>query len=455
MKQIVSTEKPHIDVIPRSGATRNLVFVPKLLLEISRLSHWGFARNDHGQRIFQRSQILIFIVLLSGLMSAQKMQTTQPTNYLREGPASYFQIVAALPAQTEVNKIEQQGSWVKVTTGENDLGWLSENSFVTRSGTGARDASIIKGKTTTRASRAELAAAVKGFGKKYVSGSTMEGRDISKYSEPVVTGDEMEQFEHSFTVEPFRGYMSVEKPFDLRFHEEGIGLGIAQKIAVQKGIVQDRAAMLYINKIGNRLAKYTKAYDLGFRFHILNDPLAGAFAVPGGYIFITRGMIRTCTNEAELAAVIAHEMVHVIQRHGIKELTKSQAKIKSEAAFAELEEETGPMGEEELELEEFADNVYQNLISPRLGAYEAEGDRIAMIYLKRAGYDPTALGTVLHRIYEPPSGTDDIFDDKYMKKDEMHERLEKIQEIVQDEGYRSRTDRQYRERFEQNMSGIR
>jgi len=400
-------------------------------------------------------KIAIVFVLISGLMFAQKMRTTQPTNYLREGPASYFQIVAALPAQSEVNKVDQQGSWVKVKTDQNDLGWLSENSFVNKTGSGARDENIVKGKTTTRASRAELAAAVKGFGKKYVSGSTMDGKDISKYSEPVVNADEMEQFEHSFTFEPFRGYMSVEKPFDLRFHEEGIGLGIAQKIAAQKGIVNDRAATLYINKIGNYLSKYTKAYDLGFRFYILNDPLAGAFAVPGGYIFITKGMVRACTNEAELAAVIAHEMVHVIQRHGIKELTKSQAKIKSEAAFAELEEESGPMGEEEQELEEYADNVYQNLISPRLATYEAEGDRIAMVYLKRAGYDPTALGSVLQRIYEPASETDDIFDDKYMKKDEMKDRLLNIQAIVSDEGYRSRSDRQYRDRFEQNISGIR
>jgi hypothetical protein len=397
--------------------------------------------------------ILPIVMVLEG--NAQKLRTTQPTNYLRKGPASYFEIVAAIAASVEVNKVEQKGSWLKVKTEQNDIGWLSENSFVNNSGSNTRDKNIIKGKTSTRASRAELAAAVKGFGKKYVDGSESGGEDISKYSDPVVTEKDMDQFEHSFTIEPFRGYMTIEKPFDLQFHEEGIGLGIAQKIAAQKGIVNDKSATLYINMIGNYLSKYTKAYDLGFRFYILNDDHASAFAVPGGYIFISKGMLKACVNEAELAGVIAHEMVHVIQRHGVKELKKSEAKIKAEQAFAELEEETGPMGDEEKELEEYADNVYQNLISPRLLSYETDADRIAMVYLKRAGYDPTGIVSVLQRIQEPTAAAQDIFDDNYMKKDDLHERLLKAQQVIRDEGYRSRSDRQYADRFNSYTGQIR
>jgi hypothetical protein len=403
----------------------------------------------------KRMIILMVPLLLVMETNAQKLRTTQPTNYLREGPASYFQIVAAIPSSVDVNKIEKKGSWLKVKTEQSDIGWLSENSFVSNKGSISRDESLVKGKTSTRASRAELAAAVKGFGKKYVDGSESDGEDISKYSTPVVTEKDMDQFEHSFTIEPFRGYMNIEKPFDLQFHEEGIGLGIAQKIAAQKGIVNDKAATLYINMIGNYLSKYTKAYDLGFRFYILNDDRASAFAVPGGYIFISKGMFKACTNEAELAGVIAHEMVHVIQRHGIKELNKSEAKIKAEQAFAELEEETGPMGDEEKELEEYADNVYQNLISPRLLTYEIDADRIAMIYLKRAGYDPTAIASVLLRIQEPSASTQDIFDANYMKKDDSRERLVKVQQVIRDEGYRPRSDKQYADRYYNYTSQIR
>ncbi len=402
-----------------------------------------------------RSASICFAVIIGfSVADAQKLRTTQPTNYLREGPGSYFQIIAALPASIEVSKMEQKGSWLKVKTDQNDQGWLSENSFVNRSGANTRDDKVLKGKTSARASRAELAAAVKGFGKKYVEGSDKVETDISKYSAPAVSAEDMEKFEHSFTIEPFRGYMNIERPFDLQFHEEGIGLGIAQKIAAQKGILNDRMATTYINLIGNYLSKYTKAYDLGFRFYILNDDRAGAFAVPGGYIFLSRGMFEACTNESELAAVIAHEMVHVIQRHGVKELTKSEAKIKAESAFAELEEETGPMGEEEKELEEYADNVYQNLIAPRLLVYETDADRLAMVYLKRAGYDPTSLASVLQRLYEPSPSSADIFDDNYMKKDDMRERVLRVNALVREEGYRPRPEKQFRTRFVQWTQSI-
>lgn len=399
--------------------------------------------------------ISIVFVLFIIQLNAQKLRTTQPTNYLREGPASYFQILVSLPASTDVNKVDQKGSWLKVKTEQDDLGWLSENSFVSKEGTAIRDERMMKGKASTRASRAELAAAVKGFGKKYVDGNETSGEDISKYATPAVTSGDMEQFEHSFTIEPFRGYMSIEKPFDIQFHEEGIGLGIAQKIAAQKGIINDRTATLYVNLIGNYLSKYTKAYDLGFRFYILNDDRATAFACPGGYIFISQGMFRACSNEAELASVIAHEMVHVIHRHGVKELKKSEAKIKAEQAFAELEEETGSMGEEEKELEEYADNVYQNLISPRLLTYELDADKLAMVYLKRAGYDPTALVSVLERIQEPTSATRDIFDDNYMKKDDARERFLNARTVLREEGYRSKIERQYSDRYNRYTAGVR
>lgn len=397
----------------------------------------------------------VLALVLAFEAGAQTLKTTQPTNYLREGPASYFQIIGMIPAAVDVSKIDQKGSWLKVKTMENDLGWLSENSFAARTGSAVRDEKMIKGKASSRASRAELAAAVKGFGKKYVEGSEEPDEDISKYSAPPVSAADMDDFEKSFSVEAFRGFQSIERPFDLAFHEEGIGLAIAQKIAAQKGLVEDRTATRYINLIGNHLSQYTKAYDLGFRFYILNDSRASAFACPGGYIFITKGVLKVCRNEAELAAVIAHEMSHVIQRHGVNELKKSEAKIKSEKAFAELEEETGPMSDEEKDLEEYANTAYNNLIAPRLLEYEIESDNLAMLYLKRAGYDPTALLSVLSRLEEAPEAMPDIFDDNYMKKNDFNDRLLKVKQEIRSEGYRSNSSKQYPERFRQNTGGVR
>jgi uncharacterized protein YgiM (DUF1202 family) len=94
--------------------------------------------------------ILILSIIMVMESNAQKLRTTQPTNYLREGPASYFQIVVAISASVDVNKMDQKGSWLKVKTEQSDIGWLSENSFANTKGNNSRDENILKGKTSTR-----------------------------------------------------------------------------------------------------------------------------------------------------------------------------------------------------------------------------------------------------------------------------------------------------------------
>jgi predicted Zn-dependent protease len=78
-----------------------------------------------------------------------------------------------------------------------------------------------------------------------------------------------------------------------------------------------------------------------------------------------------------------------------------------------------------------------------------------MVYLKRAGYDPTAMVRVLERLQQAPTAQPDIFDDTYMKKDDFTERLLKANSNVRDEGYRSNTKKQFQERYERNTTGVR
>lgn len=398
-------------------------------------------------------RILFWLTALLLIQNPQSMRTTQPTNYLREGPGTYYNIVSMITGGVDVDVVEKKGAWLKVKT-PSDAGWLSENSFVKQAGRNYED--VTKGKASARASKAELAAAIKGFAKKYVEGNGNPPSDISKYTASPVSQEDMEKFEHSFTIEPFRGYMNIERPFDIEFHEEAIGLGIAERIAQQKGILQDQKATRYINLIGMYLSRFTRAYDLGFRFFILNDSKAGAYSCPGGYIFITKGMFELCQNEAELAAVLAHEMTHIIQRHGLKEIHINQPRIKSEEAFAELEEETGDeKTADEKDLEDYVDNVLENINAPRLLKYELESDQIAMEYLDRAGYDPTALISLLQKFQSAPREHPDIFDDNYTRQDDMRQRLTYAIRFGRSEGYQNDENKKFAGRFLTYTAGLR
>jgi predicted Zn-dependent protease len=122
-------------------------------------------------------------------------------------------------------------------------------------------------------------------------------------------------------------------------------------------------------------------------------------SVPGGFIFFSQGIIDLCRDEAELAGVLAHEMMHVILGHGLKEIEKRPVQIRSDLAMAELESRTGKEPDPaKQDLERFTQEAYETIRKPRLQAYEVEADRCALILLAKAGYDPEALPSMISRV---------------------------------------------------------
>jgi predicted Zn-dependent protease len=90
------------------------------------------------------------------------------------------------------------------------------------------------------------------------------------------------------------------------------------------GYYNDPAIQSYVDGIGKTLAAKTERPNLPWEFHVVDDPAVNAFAIPGGFIFITRGLMTAVTNEAELATVIGHETGHVAARHSVQDISKQQ-----------------------------------------------------------------------------------------------------------------------------------
>ena len=177
--------------------------------------------------------------------------------------------------------------------------------------------------------------------------------------------------------------------------EEGIGLGIAIRVLGNK-MVRDEKKLRYINAIALYLSQFTGAYDIPFRVFLVNQPGYNAGSAPGGFIFVNQDLVGLCQNEAELAGVIAHEMSHIILRHGLKETNERGLKVKLESRFEELETEAGwDESEVGAELSSMALRAYDMLVKPRLQSYEEEADMGAMILLARAGYEPRSVPRVV------------------------------------------------------------
>lgn len=120
----------------------------------------------------------------------------------------------------------------------------------------------------------------------------------------------------------------ITKKYGFTLQEEReIGLQSAIILATKRyKIYNDTKLTDYINKVGQSLAKkVTKRPDISYNFFILDTPEINAFAIPGGFIFITKGALKVLDNEAELAGILAHEIAHVEEGHGLEAIASNPA----------------------------------------------------------------------------------------------------------------------------------
>jgi|SRR5688572_3326897 len=106
--------------------------------------------------------------------------------------------------------------------------------------------------------------------------------------------------------------------------EVAMGQDYAQQINSQLPIVRDPEINRYINVLGDEIARRTARADLDWRFYIVDSREVNAFAVPGGFIYVNRGLIERTTKMDELAGVLGHEIGHVVRRHSIEQMEKAQ-----------------------------------------------------------------------------------------------------------------------------------
>ena len=117
--------------------------------------------------------------------------------------------------------------------------------------------------------------------------------------------------------------------------EQEVALGdqTAQEVQAALPIVDDRYIAEYVAELGDTIAKLTSRNDLDWRFYVVNSHQVNAFALPGGHIYVNRGLIDATDQMYELAGVLGHEIGHVIQRHSVKQM-QSQQKLGIAATLA-------------------------------------------------------------------------------------------------------------------------
>ncbi len=186
----------------------------------------------------------------------------------------------------------------------------------------------------------------------------------------------------------FTAFMSPEK-------EKEVGEKEHPKILEQFGGAYDDPDLgFYIARVGAKLAKYSELPDLNYTFTVLNDEKVNAFAVPGGYIYITRGLLAIVADEAEMAGVLAHEIGHITARHTAQRYSTTMATNIGLQVLGVLGSVAGvPSGAGQL-----ASFGAQAALQSYSREQELESDMLGVRYLSRAGYDPDAMTGFFYKL---------------------------------------------------------
>lgn len=178
----------------------------------------------------------------------------------------------------------------------------------------------------------------------------------------------------------FAGLMSPQQ-------ENQIGSEEHQKIMAEFGEYNDPEIKAYVQAIGERVSRDTERPDVKYKFFVLDSPIVNAFALPGGYVYISRGLLALADNEAELSAVLAHEIGHITGRHSAERYSKG---VVTSLGAAVLSAAVGQQGvSQALSL---GANLYLSSYSRK---QESEADSLGLRYMTNGGYDVSGMPSFL------------------------------------------------------------
>jgi predicted Zn-dependent protease len=171
-----------------------------------------------------------------------------------------------------------------------------------------------------------------------------------------------------------------------------IGRELSGRVLGVQPLVNDPELQAYVNRVGRWIAAHSERPDLPWRFGVIDHGLVNAFAMPGGFILVTRGLYEILDNEAQLAGVLGHEIAHVVRRHHVTLMQQG----KGVAIIAKLAQSQA--GNKAVLVRELIGTGATMITRSLDRGAETEADQMGVVLAARAGYSPYGLVEVLHKL---------------------------------------------------------
>ncbi|MCH8311991.1 MAG: M48 family metalloprotease [Nitrospinae bacterium] len=200
------------------------------------------------------------------------------------------------------------------------------------------------------------------------------------------------------------GALQAFQPIGLE-EEKAIGGSLALEVFHRFGGMYKNAALQnYVNLVGQSVAEVSDRPEIDYHFAVLNTDNPNAFATPGGYVFVSVGLLRMLQNEAQLAGVLGHEIAHITRKHALKTLQRS--KVLSGLSGLTLAAMDADEGLFDQVINEVADVLFTRGLDRDL---EFEADKLGMEYAYRMGYHPAGLKDFIKILGQASSRGSSIF----------------------------------------------
>ena len=207
--------------------------------------------------------------------------------------------------------------------------------------------------------------------------------------------------------------------------EAEIGAAAAQEILREIRLIEDPQAVQALTQLGTALVERADSTGRKYTFYLVDSPEVNAFAIPGGHIFVNRGLIETADQASELAGVLGHEIAHVTERHGIEAMKKRQGiGVVITLIFVALGRDPGMV--EQVVIQAGGEAVFA-----RYGRdAEREADKRAVETLPAAGYDPEGMATFFEELLKQQAAEPSLLDSWFGSHPTSQERVQNARAMI-------------------------
>ena len=235
--------------------------------------------------------------------------------------------------------------------------------------------------------------------------------------------------------------------------EVQMGQQYSAQINQQLPIVRDAEVVRYINALGNSIAKHVDDRHLTWQFQVVNSREVNAFAVPGGFIYVNRGLIERSQNMSQLAGVLGHEIAHVTQRHSMKQMRDAERANAGMSLACVLTNVC------QSQVVSTAVNVAGGAVFAGFSrSDESEADRVGIQHVVSAGIDPRGVPQMFRILLDErrssPGSVNQFFATHPLEEDRIASTTAQIQQIPAQRRQGLRTDDQAFQSFKRRLMAL-